>query len=85
MVEKIKKENLIKIPDMILERVGLHRGDYVEVSDDGYKIIITPKVENETFSDDEFDKLERLILDNKKRSFSSGKTLLKHLDDISKK
>ena len=84
MVEKIKQQNLLKIPDLILKRVGLHPGDYVEVSDDGYKIIITPKVAEEDFSEEEWEKLEKLAKGKKGRAFTSGKNLLNYLDKITK-
>lgn len=85
MVEKIKRENLLRIPNMVLKRVGLHPGDYVEVSDDGYKIIITPKVTEETFTEEELEKLEGLAKGKKGRAFRSGEALQKHLDKLSKK
>jgi len=85
MVEKIKKENLLRIPNLVLKRVGLEPGDYVEVSDDGYKIIITPKMPEEAFTDEEWKKLEKLAKEKKGRAFKSGKALLKHLNKLSKK
>lgn len=85
MVEKIKKENMLKIPNMVLKRVGLHPGDYVEVTDDGYKIIITPKVPEEAFTDEEWGKLERLAKEKKGKAFKGGEALLKHLSKLSKK
>ena len=85
MVEKIKKENMLKIPGMVLKRVGLHPGDYVEVTDDGYKIIITPKAPEEAFTDEEWGKIERLAKFKKGKAFKSGEALLRHLDKISKK
>jgi antitoxin component of MazEF toxin-antitoxin module len=85
MVEKIKKENLLKIPNLVLKRVGLEPGDYVEVTDDGYKIIITPKVPEEAFTDEEWTKLEKLAKEKKGRAFKTGAALLKHLDKLSQK
>lgn len=85
MVEKIKQRNMVKIPNIILKRVGLNTGDYVEVTDDGYKIIITPKVAEETFTEEEWGKLEKLAKGRKGKAFKSGEALLKHLDKISKK
>ena len=85
MVEKIKRENLLKIPNLVLKRVGLHPGDYVEVTDDGYKIIITPKVPGEAFSDEEWKKLEKLAKGKKGKALIGSKALLEHLDKLSKK
>ncbi|KAF0134120.1 MAG: hypothetical protein FD145_876 [Candidatus Saganbacteria bacterium] len=84
MVEKIKKENMLKIPNMVLKRVGLVPGDYVEVSDDGYKIIITPKIQEKSFADDEWKKLEALSKGKKGRAFKSGEKLISHLEKLSK-
>lgn len=85
MVEKIKQKNLLKIPNLILKRVGLTQGDYVEVADDGYKIIITPKSQEETFTEEELEKIQKLAKGKKRKSFQSGEALLKYLDKISKK
>ena len=84
MVVKIKQQNLLKIPDLVLKRVGLCSGDYVEVTDDGYKIIITPKTLEEAFTDEEWEKLEKLAKGKKGRPFKSGEALLRHLDKLSK-
>lgn len=85
MVEKIKSQNLLKIPDFVLKRVGLHAGDYVEVSDDGYKIIITPKLEGESFTGEELDKLGKLAKGKKGKAFKNSHALLAHLDKLIKK
>lgn len=86
MAEKIKQNNILKIPNMILKRVGLHPGDYVELTDDGYKIIITPKVVGEEpFSDEEWEKIEKIAKKKKGKMFKTGEALLKHLEKISGK
>ena len=88
MVEKIKKENMLKIPNLVLKRVGLQPGDYVEVTDDGYKIIITPKMSEEAFTEaelDKLDKLEKLAKGKKGKTFKSGAALLRYLGKLSKK
>lgn len=85
MVQKINTKNLLRIPNLILKRVGLNVGDYVELSDDGYKIIITPKNTEEAFTDDEWKKIEKIAKEKKNRKYSSSKSFLKHFDKISKK
>jgi hypothetical protein len=55
------------------------------VSDDGYKIIITPKIAEEPFSNKEWEKLEKLARTKKGKAFKSSKALLKHLDNLPKK
>lgn len=81
MVEKIRK-NILEIPPGVLKRVGLHSGDYVEVTDDGYHIILTP-VEEE-FSEEEWGKIEA-IKKEKGRSFKTGKAFVRHLKSLMKK
>ena len=81
MAEKINK-NLLEIPSTILKHVGLHSGDYVEVTDDGYHIILTPVEEN--FTDEEWKKIEA-IKSEKGITFTSSKSLSKHLRSLMKK
>ncbi|MBU0573964.1 MAG: AbrB/MazE/SpoVT family DNA-binding domain-containing protein [Candidatus Margulisbacteria bacterium] len=85
MTEKIKQNNALKIPDLILKRVGLQVGDYVEVTDDGYKIVITPMTTERSFTDKEWDKIEKIAKKKKGKTFKTGEALLKHLDNISHK
>ena len=84
MVQKIQKGNLLKIPAVILKRMGLHPGDCVEISDDGYRIIITPKVQDEDYTAEEIAKLEMLAKEKGGRTFKSGEALLAYLDKLSK-
>ena len=85
MVEKLKGNNTLTIPKTILKHVGLKAGDYVEVTDDGYKIVIMPKIKEEDFTDEEWEKLEKLSREKGGKTFKTGKTLLRHLDKPSKK
>lgn len=82
MVEKIKQQNLLKLPNLTLKRVGLHPGDCVEVTDDGYHIILTP-IEEE-FTEEEWKKILSLKKE-KGKTFRSGKALIKHLNRLTQK
>lgn len=85
MVEKILEKNksvLINIPDKIVKHVGLQPGGYVEVTDDGYHIILTP-IEEE-FSEEEWEKIMSLKKE-KRKSFKSGEAFIKHLKGLMKK
>ena len=53
-----KNDSWVPIPEKVLRHVGLRPGSYVEVTDDGYHVILTP-VEEE-FTKEEWDKLEAL-------------------------
>lgn len=61
MVRQITARNTITLPKEILERVGVGSGDFLEIIEDGRKIILTPKVLESPFSDEEWEKLELLV------------------------
>ncbi|MBI5701787.1 AbrB/MazE/SpoVT family DNA-binding domain-containing protein [Candidatus Saganbacteria bacterium] len=85
MAERIFEKNkikLVQIPEKTIKHVGLRPGSYVEVSDDGYHIILTPIEEN--FTDEEWKKI-LLLKKEKGRTFRSGKAMLKHLRGLMKK
>jgi antitoxin component of MazEF toxin-antitoxin module len=90
MAEKVlqrKNVTLVPIPKRVVEDVGIHPGSYVEVTDDGYRIIITPKVhaKEEEFTEEELNKIEKLAKEKGGKSFKSGEAFLKYLEKISKK
>ena len=85
MVEKVLERNKVKlvpIPEKVMRDVGLHVGSYVEVTDDGYHIILTP-IEEE-FTEEEWKKLISLK-NEKKKTFKSGRSFIKHLKGLTKK
>ena len=82
MTQEIKEKNTLNIPQFILKRVGLKKGDFVEVSDDGYKIIIIPTAENEPYSEDEWDKLKKIAKSTKTRRFSNSSKLLSYINKL---
>ena len=85
MVEKILEKNkniLIQIPQKIVKHVGLQAGGCVEVTDDGYHIILTP-IEEE-FTDKEWQKIIDLKKE-KRKQYKSGEALIKELKGLMNK
>ena len=89
MVKKVFEKNkniLIPIPSKIVRHIGLQVGSYVKVTDDGYRIIITPeKSTAHDFSGDELDKIEKLAKQKGGKRFKDGNAFLNYLEKISKK
>ena len=92
MVKRIIEKNKIKfvpIPEKIAKDVGLTSGSYVEVANDGYRIIITPKqfstTKDHDYSEEELDKIEKLAREKGGKAFKTGKAFLKYLDQLTKK
>ncbi len=61
MVRQISTRNTITLPKAILERIGVGIGDFLEINEDGRQIILTPKVLEAPFSDEEWEKLEHIV------------------------
>jgi AbrB family looped-hinge helix DNA binding protein len=40
---KMKQKGQVTIPAGIREQIGLHEGDYVEVTKEGNRVVLTPK------------------------------------------
>jgi bifunctional DNA-binding transcriptional regulator/antitoxin component of YhaV-PrlF toxin-antitoxin module len=92
VTEKVLEKNkniLVPIPRKIVKDVGLQPGGYVEVTDDGYRIIITPKISKgdraKEYTEEELDKLEKLAKEKGGKTFKSGEAFLKYLRKLSKK
>jgi bifunctional DNA-binding transcriptional regulator/antitoxin component of YhaV-PrlF toxin-antitoxin module len=88
MTKKVIERNnniFIPIPKNIGRHVGIESGSYVKVTDDGYRIIITPKApKEEEFTEEELHKLVSLKKE-KGKTFKSGKAMIKHLRGLMKK
>lgn len=82
MTQEIKERNTLNIPQFILKRVGLKKGDFVDVVDDGHKIIIFPTTENEFYSEDEWDTLKRIAKSEKGRKFNNSSKLLSYINKL---
>ena len=83
MLRQLKVRNTITIPQPVLEHVHAKAGDYFEIQDDGHRIYLVPKVMDERFSDEEWDKIEKLA-NEKGKQFKTGKSALHYLSKISK-
>lgn len=84
MIETVLERNnttLVPIPDEVVKEVGLHRGTRVEVTDDGYHIILTPLEED--FTDAEWEKLKKLAA-TKGKTYKTFKGVKKHLQSLKK-
>ncbi len=84
MAEKIFERNnniLVPIPEKVVKHVGLRSGRYVEVTDDGYHIILTP-IEEE-FTEEEWKKL-RALAKTKGKTYKTFKGAKRHLEKLKK-
>lgn len=81
MAEKLQKKNLLLIPAKVVKHVGLKPGDHVEVSDDGYHIIITPI--SEEYDEGEWAKISALSA-AKGKSYTTLKGARGHLNRLKK-
>ncbi|MFZ3062639.1 MAG: AbrB/MazE/SpoVT family DNA-binding domain-containing protein [Actinomycetota bacterium] len=81
MVRQLSKRKTITIPVEILKHVGAEPGDLFEISDDGHRIILVPKIVEDKFTEEEWEKLERLAKEKGKvyRSAPKAKEHLKRL------
>ena len=83
MAEKVLEKNKVKwvpIPEKVVKEVGLRTGSYVEVTDDGYHIILTP-IEEE-FTEAEWEKLRILVTKKKGKTYKSFRGVKKHLQKL---
>jgi bifunctional DNA-binding transcriptional regulator/antitoxin component of YhaV-PrlF toxin-antitoxin module len=82
MIRRLTERSTISIPKENLEHIGAEPGEYFEVSDDGKRIILTPKAVEDKFSDAEWQKLELLAKESGTR-YKSGADAKKHLEGLS--
>ena len=61
MLRQISARNTITLPKEILERIGVDAGDFLEIIENGRQIILTPKVLEDPFSYEEWEKLEHIV------------------------
>jgi AbrB family looped-hinge helix DNA binding protein len=83
MLKQLSVRGTITIPKKILTDVGAGAGDYLEITDDGKRIILTPRVIEERYSDEEWRNLESLA---KKRGkvFAKGSEAKEHIKRLAK-
>ena len=56
----VKSKKTITIPSEVLEQVGSKPGDLFEITNDGYRIILIPKVIEDKFTEQEWEKLNQI-------------------------
>lgn len=78
MVRQLSQRKTITIPTEILEHIGSKPGDFFEITDDGYRIILIPKVIEDRFTEEEWEKLDRLARD-KGKVYESAAHAKEHL------
>lgn len=83
MIRQLTKRKTITIPEENLRNVGSKPGDLFEISDDGNRIILIPKVVDDKFTEEEWAKLEELVRERSKR-YQSGKGAKDHLKRLMK-
>ena len=60
VVRQLTERHTITLPMRVLKHVGAKPGDLLEINDDGRQIILRPKVCEDLFSDEEWEKLGKL-------------------------
>jgi AbrB family looped-hinge helix DNA binding protein len=83
MVRQLSERHTITIPKEILDHIGSKPGDYFEITDDGRRIILIPKVVEDKFSNAEWKKLER-IAEEKGKVYTTAAKAKRHLEEQSK-
>lgn len=81
MIRRISSRNAITIPKEILKRVGIEPGSFVEVSTNGKQIILMPKVLEDPFSEEEWDKLKQIANESGK-IYSNANGAKKHIERL---
>ena len=59
-MRQLSQRKTITIPSEILEQVGSKPGDLFEITNDGYRIILIPKVIEDKFTEQEWGKLSQM-------------------------
>ncbi|MBM3705654.1 MAG: AbrB/MazE/SpoVT family DNA-binding domain-containing protein [Actinobacteria bacterium] len=81
MVRQLSNRNTITIPSEILKHIDAQTGDLFEITDDGYRIILIPKIVEDKFTKEEWEKLEILASD-KGKQYSSTTDVKNHLKGL---
>ena len=78
MVRQLTDRHTITLPRRVLEHVGVKTGDLFEITDNGYQIILRPKVCEDLFSDEAWEKLDQLSKGHG-RVYKTAKEAKEHL------
>jgi bifunctional DNA-binding transcriptional regulator/antitoxin component of YhaV-PrlF toxin-antitoxin module len=81
LVRQLSLRKTITIPSEVLEQVGSKPGDFFEITNDGYRIILIPKVIEDKFTELEWEKLNQIV---KEKGTVYGKAIdaKSHLKDL---
>jgi bifunctional DNA-binding transcriptional regulator/antitoxin component of YhaV-PrlF toxin-antitoxin module len=81
LVRQLSQRKTITIPTEILERIGSKPGDFFEITEDGYRIVLIPKVVEDRFAEEEWDKI-RLLAMEKGKVYGKDLDAKQHLKDL---
>jgi bifunctional DNA-binding transcriptional regulator/antitoxin component of YhaV-PrlF toxin-antitoxin module len=77
----LSQRKTITIPTEILERIGSKPGDFFEITEDGYRIVLIPKVIEDKFTGEELDKIGALAT-GKGEVYKNAEAAKKHLKGL---
>ena len=81
MVRPIRERNTITLPKKILDGLGIAPGDFLNITLEGNRIVLTPQNMEDSFTEEEWEKLEKLAK-GKAKTFRSGDDLKAHLKKL---
>ncbi len=61
LLRKVNERNQITIPPQILRKLGVRRGDYVEIESKDHQIVLYPKTVEDRFSESDWGLLETIV------------------------
>lgn len=86
LLRKVNERNQITIPPRILKKIGLGKGDFIEIDLKDHIIVLRPKVVEDRFSESEWRSLENLVkkqIRNKKyKDYKNIKGARLHLEKL---
>jgi len=81
LVRQLSQRKTITIPSEVLKKTGSNPGDFFEISSDGQKIILVPKLIEDKFNEQEWEKLKK-IADEQGTVYGEAKEALAHLKGL---
>jgi bifunctional DNA-binding transcriptional regulator/antitoxin component of YhaV-PrlF toxin-antitoxin module len=81
LVRQLSQRKTITIPAEVLERTGSKPGDFFEITEDGYRIILVPKVIEDKFTEEEWEKIN-LLAREKGEAYDKAVDAKQHLKDL---
>ena len=81
MVRQLTERHTITLPHDALQQIGAKAGDFFDVTTQGVRIILTPKTLEDPFTNDEWNKLRKLLKQPGTR-YVNAKDAKQHLDRL---